>query len=122
MQQPDRQADSRGMLTVMFALTLVGFGLKAGIMPLHVWLPGAHAMAPSLGQGACQAIVDALALTRACARGSVADALVAYDAAQRPVGARLVRRSRLLLRFQLSPSLAGARDAALRITRGFAPR
>ncbi len=31
----------------IFVLALVGFGLKAGIMPMHVWLPGAHANAPS---------------------------------------------------------------------------
>ena len=28
-------------------LSLVGFGMKAGVVPLHVWLPGAHAAAPS---------------------------------------------------------------------------
>lgn len=28
-------------------LSLVGFGIKAGLMPFHVWLPGAHAGAPS---------------------------------------------------------------------------
>jgi len=33
--------------TSLFLLTLVGFGLKAGVMPFHVWLPSAHASAPS---------------------------------------------------------------------------
>jgi len=33
--------------TAAFLLLLAGFGLKAGIGPLHVWLPGAHASAPS---------------------------------------------------------------------------
>ncbi|HBA86202.1 MAG TPA: hydrogenase [Verrucomicrobia bacterium] len=36
-----------GMLTVLFFLALFGFGLKAGMMPLHFWLPAAHASAPS---------------------------------------------------------------------------
>lgn len=37
-----------GALSVpVFLLFLVGFGMKAGIFPLHVWLPEAHPAAPS---------------------------------------------------------------------------
>jgi len=31
----------------VFVLSLIGFGTKAGIIPLHIWLPGAHPAAPS---------------------------------------------------------------------------
>jgi len=33
--------------SVAFALALFGFGAKAGLLPLHIWLPEAHPAAPS---------------------------------------------------------------------------
>lgn len=33
--------------SVLFVSALIGFGSKAGLMPLHIWLPSAHANAPS---------------------------------------------------------------------------
>lgn len=36
-----------GIADVVFVVTLVGFSSKAGILPLHAWLPRAHPEAPS---------------------------------------------------------------------------
>jgi len=33
--------------TLIYILFLVGFGIKAGLVPLHIWLPLAHPVAPS---------------------------------------------------------------------------
>ena len=37
----------RAELAPLFWLALVGFGMKAGLFPLQIWLPSAHANAPS---------------------------------------------------------------------------
>jgi hydrogenase-4 component B len=37
----------RAELAPLFWLALFGFGMKAGLFPLHIWLPSAHANAPS---------------------------------------------------------------------------
>jgi hydrogenase-4 component B len=36
-----------GIRTAVFLLAFIGFGTKAGIVPLHLWLPKTHPIAPS---------------------------------------------------------------------------
>jgi hydrogenase-4 component B len=43
----EQESLTPGLATAIFVLAVAGFGLKAGVMPLHVWLPSAHAAAPS---------------------------------------------------------------------------
>jgi hydrogenase-4 component B len=38
---------SPGSRNAAFLLFLFGFGIKAGVVPLHIWLPAAHPVAPS---------------------------------------------------------------------------
>ena len=42
-----RAAMGQQDVTVAVWLTLVGFGAKAGLFPLHIWLPKAHPVAPA---------------------------------------------------------------------------
>ncbi|MCJ7499842.1 hydrogenase [bacterium] len=43
----DSFAPAAGTASVIFALAVLGFGTKAGLIPMHVWLPEAHPAAPS---------------------------------------------------------------------------
>ncbi|MGW0484577.1 FAD-dependent monooxygenase [Nonomuraea sp. NPDC003214] len=79
----------------------------------------AHAMTPALGQGACQALLDATALA-ACLRdhpGDVPGALRLYDAGRRPAAERMVTASRWMTRLAGAGRLAGPRNALMRLGR-----
>jgi multicomponent Na+:H+ antiporter subunit D len=39
--------DQSALALIAFVCFLIGFGMKAGMFPLHVWLPDAHPVAPS---------------------------------------------------------------------------
>ncbi|HBA71171.1 MAG TPA: hydrogenase [Geobacter sp.] len=41
----------------MFLTALFAFGMKAGVMPLHIWLPSAHANAPSHVSAAMSGVI-----------------------------------------------------------------
>lgn len=43
----DSQSIPGGVRDASFILALIGFGSKAGLVPLHVWLPRAHPAAPA---------------------------------------------------------------------------
>ncbi|WP_282686033.1 MULTISPECIES: NAD(P)/FAD-dependent oxidoreductase [unclassified Streptomyces] len=90
----------------------------------HVVLVGdaAHAMTPNLGQGACTAILDADALTRALAAAppgpaGIAGALRAYDRDRRRSAQRTAFASRTLHRF-MSTERTRLRNAAVRLLPG----
>ncbi|WP_328324849.1 MULTISPECIES: FAD-dependent monooxygenase [unclassified Streptomyces] len=79
----------------------------------------AHAMTPHLGQGACQALEDAVTLAAALARATtVESALSWYDAERRPRSQSVARAARQAGRMgqQLThPFAVSLRNAALRI-------
>ena len=57
---------------LLFALFFVGFGVKAGVIPLHVWLPEAHPAAPTNISALMSAVLiktGIYGLVRVCAFG-----------------------------------------------------
>ncbi|BCT77077.1 monooxygenase [Sinomonas cyclohexanicum] len=87
----------------------------------------AHAMAPHLGRGGCESLVDGLALAEALrAASSVEEGLRRYDAARRRPSQRAVAGSRLMNRLTNQQRHPWLRDtlvaAAGRVVRGFAAR
>jgi hydrogenase-4 component B len=48
---------SSPVATAIFLTALFGFGMKAGIMPFHIWLPSAHANAPSHVSAAMSGVI-----------------------------------------------------------------
>ncbi|MEU8661693.1 FAD-dependent oxidoreductase [Actinoplanes philippinensis] len=76
----------------------------------------AHAMTPNLGQGANQALEDAVVLAAVAGRPG---GLAAYDAQRRPRSQQVARASRAIGRFgqQLEhPVAVAARDTVMRLT------
>ncbi len=50
-------AGNEGVLLAAVFLTILGFGMKAGLFPLHAWLPTAHPIAPSPASAALSGVI-----------------------------------------------------------------
>src|SRR6266545_4584035 len=60
---------AQGLRMAVFVLAVVAFGIKAGVMPGHSWLPSAHAAAPSHVSALMSGVVIKMAiygLVRTC--------------------------------------------------------
>ncbi len=82
--------------TVAFLLAVVGFGTKAGFMPLHVWLPEAHPAAPSHVSAVMSGVMiktGIYGLLRVLIAPGPAAGLVGLDAGRRRRGLGRPRRA-----------------------------
>lgn len=81
----------------------------------------AHAMAPNMGRGACESLIDAVALADALrSAASVEEGLRVYDRDRRRATRRFVRASRLLNRVATARRFSRSRNVALRVAARFA--
>lgn len=50
-------AGQENLVLLLFVLAVVGFGAKAGLFPLHAWLPIAHPVAPAPGSAVLSGLI-----------------------------------------------------------------
>lgn len=50
-------AGNEGLLLIVAMSMITGFGVKAGMIPLHAWLPNAHPIAPAPASAALSSII-----------------------------------------------------------------
>lgn len=66
----------RELLQLAFAFILVGYGTKAGLAPMHTWLPDAHSEAPSPISAMMSGVLLAVAMYAIARWKAVVDAAV----------------------------------------------
>lgn len=54
---PETLAAGGGLLKLCVFLMILGFGVKAGMFPLHAWLPTAHPVAPAPASAVLSAVI-----------------------------------------------------------------
>jgi len=52
-----RLVGKENIMFLVYVLTFIGFGSKAGMFPLHAWLPSAHPVAPAPASGLLSGII-----------------------------------------------------------------
>ena len=87
------------------ALIVIGFGAKAGLVPLHAWLPDAHSQAPAPVSALMSGVLLAVSFTAVLRYKVIADAAVG------PEFTRILLATAALLTLALAASvLLGQRD------------
>jgi hydrogenase-4 component F len=67
------------VMRLAFVFVLVGYGTKAGLAPMHTWLPDAHSQAPSPVSGLLSGVLLKCALVALLRFGVLADLSVGGD-------------------------------------------